>query len=586
MTRWRLAVTLVLLALVGVPLAMPLLELAGDSASWQVWSEPGLLARLALNSLRLIAATLLAVPVGVFYAVLIYRTDVPLRSLWRFLVVLALFVPLPLLASAWQATLGSGGLLPTIAAEWFPGTSSPFDAWNTRPTDDPDVNATGLVWKPWAYGLPAAAWVHAVAALPWVILIVGHGLRWVEPELEEEALLNASPARVLLRVTLPRSVGLIAAAALWVALQAATEITITDMMQVRTFAEEVYFQFVLGDRSALARGVAINLPVALLVALVVLIAVRRLQATVPSLEHRAREPVVFALGPWMRWMAFMDVALTAAVLAGVPIASLVWKAGSEGGSGPFAVDTLVRNVVQVVSGRGGVLVVRSLLFAAIAGSVTALVAFVVCWFTTGTRAHLLPLLLASLVLALPGPILGLGLKASIELLMNLEDALGLAGFHPARALLYQGAGPWQWRALGPWPVPQWWIALVRFFPFSLAVLWPVIRLYPAELRESAQTDGASPGRELWSLALPLLLPATLQAALGVAVLSLGEVSAGKLVEIPGATTFAHELFNQMHYGVQDRLAALCLVLLLTVAAGGSLVALVSWWMANRNAPGT
>jgi iron(III) transport system permease protein len=117
--------------------------------------------------------------------------------------------------------------------------------------------------------------------------------------------------------------------------------------------------------------------------------------------------------------------------------------------------------------------------------------------------------------------------------------------------------------------------MVRFFPFAVVVLWPVVRLTPRELRETAQLDGATPSREFVSVALPLLAPAALQACVGVAVLSLGEVSASKLVETPGAQTFAHELFNQMHYGVQDRLAALCLVLLLAAALGGAAFAVVT-----------
>ena len=48
-------------------------------------------------------------------------------------------------------------------------------------------------------------------------------------------------------MTLPRARGAVLAAAAWVALLTAHEITVTDMTQVRTFAEEVYTQFVLPD---------------------------------------------------------------------------------------------------------------------------------------------------------------------------------------------------------------------------------------------------------------------------------------------------------------------------------------------------
>src|SRR5262249_39398500 len=162
----------------------------------------------------------LALPLGILGAILLYRTDLPLRALFRFVTVLTLFVPLPLLASAWQATLGSDGLI-SLAS------------WSTPAQGDPDISPSGIVWKPWAMGLGPAVWVHAMAGLPWVVWLVGQGLCWVERDLEEDALTLAGPAWVLWHVTLRRSLAAIGAAALWVALQAATEITVTDMMQVR-----------------------------------------------------------------------------------------------------------------------------------------------------------------------------------------------------------------------------------------------------------------------------------------------------------------------------------------------------------------
>ena len=55
-----------------------------------------------------------------------------------------MFVPLPLFALAWQA-VGGG-------------------------------------WRPWTQGLVPAAFVHAMAALPWVVWLTGLGLARVEPE--------------------------------------------------------------------------------------------------------------------------------------------------------------------------------------------------------------------------------------------------------------------------------------------------------------------------------------------------------------------------------------------------------------------
>ena len=97
-----------------------------------------------------------------------------------------------------------------------------------------------------------------------------------------------------------------------------------------------------------------------------------------------------------------------------------------------------------------------------------------------------------------------------------------------------------------------------------------MRLLPPELHEAAQVDGARPRQELWYFILPLMAAVCLRAGQAVAILRLGELGAGKLVATPGSQTFAHEVFTQMHYGVTNDLAALCLVLLLVVGLGGCL----------------
>src|SRR5262249_47486240 len=117
---------------------------------------------------------------------------------------------------------------------------------------------------------------------------------------------------------------------------------------------------------------------------------------------------------------------------------------------------------------------------------------------------------------------------------------------------------------GPSPLPTLWAQMMRFFPCAVAVLWPVVRLLPPELQEAAQVDAARPRQAIWYLILPLPTPVYLPFGLAGAILSLGELGAGKLVATPGSQTFAHEVFTQMHYGVTNDLAALCLILLAVV----------------------
>jgi iron(III) transport system permease protein len=547
MARWRLAVGVLLLLVVGLPLALPFAQGALDPEAWPIWSDHHRLLVLARHTLLLVFGTLaIALPLGILGAILLYRTDLPLSRLLRFVTVLTLFIPLPLFASAWQAALGSDGLM-SLAT------------WSTSPQDDPDISPSGLAWKPWAIGLGAAIWVHAVAGLPWVVWLVGQGLRWVERELEEDALTLAGPAWVLWHVTLRRSLAAIGAAALWVALQTATEITVTDMMQVRTFAEEVYNQFTRRAREQVPAVVAVAAPSVLLTWLLVMAATRRWDRNLPPLTTLTAGPRLFPLGK-LRWPCLAVVLAVAGVLAGVPLIGLFWKAGLAGSPETWSLDTVIGSLDKAGRVRGR-LVAESLALALAAGGVATVLGLVTCWLAVEARGFRYAVLaLLALAWAVPAPIVGVGMLAIIQLIINTVHIRALDV-----ALWY-----------GPSPLPGLWVNLLRFFPCAVAVLWPVVRLLPPELRDAARVDGARPWQELCFVVVPLTGLAAVRAGLAVAVLSLGELGAGKLVETPGSQTFAHELFGQMHYGATRDVAALCLLLLGVVAIGGALVAALGW----------
>jgi ABC-type Fe3+ transport system permease subunit len=203
------------------------------------------------------------------------------------------------------------------------------------------------------------------------------------------------------------------------------------------------------------------------------------------------------------------------------------------------------------------MLLHSLLLAAASGAVVATGGLLACWAARGSRGFRAGVLvLMAVAWAMPGPLLGLGLKMIIDCLLALTDSRGLA------LALYHG----------PSPLPLLWVDAIRFFPFAVALLWPVVRLLPAELYDAARVDGASPGQELRAIVWPLTSAAWLRTVLAVAVLSLGELSAGKLVATPGMPGYATEIFTQMHYGVTNELAARCVLLLIAVAVGGMGVA--------------
>jgi iron(III) transport system permease protein len=509
-----------------------------DPAAWHSWTEAPRLLALARNTFFLVAGTLLlAMPLGVAGSVLLYRTDLPLRRLWHLLILLTLFVPLPLFTSGWQVVLGSGGWLP-------------LPAWS----------GSTAVWAPWGQGIGSAIWIHAVAALPWVVLLVGQGLSWVERELEEDALTLMPPWRVLVHVTLPRAGAALGAAALWVSLQAATEITVTDVMQVRTFAEEVYTQIVGGPDAdeGVARATAATLPFVLLVAVLVGGTARWWEHRLPARTTLLTPPLLFRLGRG-RWPLALVAAVLSGVLLGLPLGSLVWRAGLTGTPPAWSAMATGRYLLRASRPPDGELLLDSLLLALAAGLLIAAVGLLACWAARGSRwFRALVLVLMTIAWAMPGPLIGLGLKMTIDHLLAITDSRWLA------QVLYHG----------PSPLPLLWVDVIRFFPCAVAILWPVVRLLPAELSDAARVDGATPGQELRHIVWPLTSRVLGWSALAVAVLSLGELSAGKLVATPGLPGYATEIFTQMHYGVTNELAARCVLLLVLVAAGSAGIVLI------------
>lgn len=398
----------------------------------------------------------------------------------------------------------------------------------------------------WARGLAPAVWVHGVAALPWVILIVGVALAWVERELEEEALLAARPWRVIWRVTVPRCRGGIAAAALWVGLLTASDISVTDMFLVPTLAEEMQIQFTMSGPESVTRTLRLCWPGLAALFLLVLILTPRLQRALPPLQNPQRPPVTFPLGK-ARCLWIVAIIGLALALVLFPLGSLIWKLGQAGQPRSWSGEHAWMQLHGVVVLYGWQ-VALNLAAAAFTGLVTAALALVACWLALESRGwRCFLLFLMALGWTMPGPLAGVGLQRLIQALTEWEPAYHL--------LYYQSSA-----------LPTIWAHIMRFFPFAALVMWPVVRLVPLELRDAARLEGARPGQELLYVYVPLTARAFVGAAAAVTALALGEVGAAARVDTPGWDNFAKLIFDRMHYGVENNVAALCLLLLGAVSS--------------------
>jgi ABC-type Fe3+ transport system permease subunit len=300
-----------------------------------------------------------------------------------------------------------------------------------------------------------------------------------------------------------------------------------------------------------------------IVAFAVIAGARRLFAELADAPQRA--PWIWRLraGCWPGAILLWSIVL---LLAGVPLANLVYKAGVQvtatetGRVREWSPVKLAESVAAVPGQFHGEMLLSACLGAAAATAALAIALLLAwslrttsslsLWERAGVRVNCrwASLLLIALCLTIPGPLLGL---AVIRLLDQPPDS-PLSGF----AWLYDSN-------FAPWLVQT-----IRALPIATLVLWPALASIPQVMLDTAATDGAGRWRQLMLIAMPQRWPAIAAAWLIALAIAVGELAATVLVMPPqrGATALSIQVFQLLHYGVDDRVAAICLVMVFAIAA--------------------
>jgi iron(III) transport system permease protein len=510
-----------------------------DDASNAAVSRP---LRLAGETIGLVLLTeLFSLPIGLALAFLLFRTNLPFRRFLLALLAIGALVPLPLHATAWLGAMGNVGRMQALGS------------------------------RPILVGRFGAAVIHAMAALPWVVLLIGVGLRSVEPELEESARLDLPAWRVAWSVTLRRAIGSITTAALAVAVLVAGDMTVTDLLQVRTYAEEAYLQYTLGQGPASASAVALP-PLLILGGLIVLLA-GGLARSEPS-----RWASAWLNGP--RWdlgrlrlpLGNLLLIFLGNILA-LPLYSLIWRAGRVGGRA-----RLGRPPEWSLAGLAGTMrqaaeecaepLGTSLFWTALAALGVGAIAWGLAWLGRKRGAwQWVTLAILAILLATPGPVAGMAL-----------------------VLAYR---PWSWIYDSPAILVL--AFVLRTLPYAILILWPCLRILPDAFFEAASIDGLGPAGQAFRIGLPLTIRPLAAAVATSFVLGLGELPASNLVVPPGTLTIAELVWTLLHTGVESTLAGVALIMLMAVAIAAllailtvrsSLVAARAWAAEESTNPST
>jgi len=436
--------------------------------------DPGLFQSL-WNTVMVSGATaILATMSGFVYAWGITRTAVPGRSALRLLAMTPLFAPTLLYGIALIYLFGNQGLVTTGGFGHLPSFSLPV------------YGPAGIVLSEW------------IATFPACVLLLSVGLALSDRRLLEAARsLGAGPWRIFATVTLPAMRWPIVSAFLASFAGAFTDFGAPKVLggNFRVLSVEIYKQ--VAGLQNLPMGAAISLLLALPTLLVFLLGRKGRDArevldggAVAAAPHRdVLTKVIFTGSCWGMAAAILAVDLT------VVYASFVrtW---------PYDLSLCLRHYdFSEVAGFGAAPFATSLrmaLFTAIFGGALA---FVTAWILERTRlVHPLQRLwqfLSLLPLALPGMVIGL---AYVFFFNAPRLGTGIVSFPNPFHFLYGGMTVLV--AATVW----------HFFPVALLSCGTALRRLDPATEDAARTLGAPAWRTMLDVALPLGLPALLEAS--------------------------------------------------------------------------
>jgi iron(III) transport system permease protein len=518
-----LLVALPLLALLqaaleeGVAPLVDAVTTAGPAIAASVWTS--------------LAATILALLIGVAMAVVTERTDVPGRRGLRLAMLLALIVPGYVAALGWLSAYGPGGLLDDTLGLAAPALIGPL----------------GVVI------------VLAVEAAPIAYLIVVSGLATrAEPDLERAARASgAGPLETFRSITLPLLGPVIAGAAAVAFVLSITSFGVPAVLGIpagfTTITTRIYRDLAFSsDAESFSRGVGLAIVLAVGTAIVIAIAdwlldrrrADRSGAFAGPLGHlagaapgprevgarRRLRPWVMAAGV----MAWLSVAL----MLLLPFVGLVVTALARApGLAPVPANWTLDNLNEVLDARTFAALGNSVVLAAAAAVGVIVLSGLALLARRGGGAGLTGGLLG-VTFALPGSTLAVAVLLAYG--VALRDTLAII------LIAY----------------------LAKFWALGYRPVAAGLDGIPADSYRAARVSGASAWTTTRTVVLPLLQPMIVAGGLIVFMFGIHEVTMSSLLYGPGSATLAVVVLNLQQYGDNGLSAALAVVLTVIVALSG------------------
>jgi iron(III) transport system permease protein len=492
----------------------------------RVLTNPAIWRVIGNTIIFMVGSTLVGTALGILFAVLLTRTNVPGRTLFAKLITIPYYVSALILAFAWRVMYGPQGFI-TVA-----------------------VGQLGLpTWN--LYSMGGLIVVAALYFMPLTYLYCSSSLLLADPQLENAARISgARPMRVLLSITIP----LIRPAMLYsVLLTLVSGIELLSIPLVLGVPSNIDVLSTFLYRTAIQSGSSdygMLAVVALMVVVFVTVLVRmqneltKQERRFVSVGGKASRARTLSLGE-LRWPAAILVGLLVVLTIVVPLVGITLQAFTPFLSplaNPFSLLTLDNFREAFEFSRYRQSIFNSLFLAAIGGLIAtffmalcALVAYR-SWFPFRGAVKYLALYPR----AFPGTVIGLGF---LWALLSVPAVGGLRNTLWVLVIAYS----------------------MRYLPLGFSSVSPSILQISDELDRAARVSGANWLGVMRHIMLPLLRPALIATYLLIFITFLKEYSVALFLNAPGSEVIGTTMIQVSEQGGMGPVAALAVVQLLIIA---------------------
>ncbi|MEO3856383.1 iron ABC transporter permease [Acrocarpospora sp. B8E8] len=478
------------------------------------------------NSLWFAAGSaVLSLVVGTSLAYLNVRTDVPFKALFFAASIIPLIIPGILYTISWifLASPDIGLINKALEPVFGPAAVDVFTIW-------------GMIW------------VEGLHLSPIVFLLMVAAFRSMDPSLEESALMcGASRLQVFRKITVPLTRPAIVAAVLVMAVRSLESFEVPALLGLQNgiyvFTSRIYFVLRSYPPDLAAAGaLALGLLVLAVLGVAISNLVGRAGKSFQTVTGKGFRPRPMELG---RWRPVMGAAIVCYFLLTVvaPLVVLLYtsllkfyQAPSMAALRSMSLD----NYVELLGLSQAATALRNSLFLGVATATLVMaVMAIAAWITVRSRIPGRQLIdqFAFVPLVIPGLVLGLALS-----FVYLRSPIPIYGTIFILLIAY----------------------VTRYMPYGMRYSVTSMQQIATELEESAQVSGASWWQTFRRVLLPLLAPGLLAGWIYILVVSFRELSSSILLYSPGNEVLSILIFEQYENGQFTVLAALGVVMVLTL----------------------